>query len=635
MKAFYLLLLAALAILPSAISPDQKRYYTKAEFQDAVFQDFLQKYDQFEAQLSLLKEMTAGSDPGEIQAIYRQLRIYFKQIEPLFSYYMENEYNLYFNGAPLPKLEPNVPEITVLEPKGMQVIDEIIYGDLEEQREELYEQINDLEKAAAKTKKILRAITVRENHVLEACRSSLVRLTALGLSGFDTPGSALFVQDALTVTKEMEHLVSFLRPYMESNDLEIFEAFERLRGKLALYSNNDEVDFVDLIRNDISPLYKAIKDFHLRSGIEHAREVSNREAPLNYYADHIFSEEFLNLSPFSRIDKNEQRPEGVELGKMLFFDPVMSRNWSSSCASCHDPNLAFTDGKEKSIASNGKELLMRNSPTLINSIYSRKFFHDMRAVKPSLQVDHVVYNPDEFNIDYVEISERLKSSPEYREMFERAFPHLQEKINRYSITNAITQYVASLVGMDSEFDRYMRRETAKIDPSVYKGFNLFMGKGACASCHFVPVFNGTVPPAYQDSESEILGVLAINDFENPVLDNDPGRMKNGDVRQESEIYYRSFKTPTIRNAALTAPYLHNGVHQTLEEVMRFYNAGGGLGMGLDVPYQTLPSDSLHLSEEEIQYIISFMQALTDTSGMTSRPILPSIPGYEQRSIQGY
>ena len=139
------------------------------------------------------------------------------------------------------------------------------------------------------------------------------------------------------------------------------------------------------------------------------------------------------------------------------------------------------------------------------------------------------------------------------------------------------------------------------------GFNLFMGKAACATCHFPPAFNGTVPPKYMETEFENLGVPKNNSFEHPALDEDPGQYFPYEVEEKRSF----FKTSTVRNIQLTGPYMHNGVYETLEEVMDFYNVGGGQGMGLEVPYQTLPSDSLKLSDQESKAIIAFMQTLTD------------------------
>ncbi|CAF3357083.1 unnamed protein product [Rotaria sp. Silwood2] len=159
----------------------------------------------------------------------------------------------------------------------------------------------------------------------------------------------------------------------------------------------------------------------------------------------------------------------------------------------------------------------------------------------------------------------------------------------------------------------MRGQTAVIDPSVKRGFNLFMGKAQCGSCHFPPTYFGTVPPFYGTSESEVLGVTKKFDTIHPVLDDDIGRFKMFELEQ----FRHAIKISTVRNADLTAPYMHNGGFKTLDEVIEFYNRGGGAGLGLNVPNQTLPSTKLNLSKQDKKDIVSFIKALTDTTGLRS------------------
>jgi cytochrome c peroxidase len=156
---------------------------------------------------------------------------------------------------------------------------------------------------------------------------------------------------------------------------------------------------------------------------------------------------------------------------------------------------------------------------------------------------------------------------------------------------------------------------------VARGFNLFTGKAACASCHFIPLYSGNVPPMYIDSESEILGVP--KEKHKPLLlDDDIGRLGNGMTQEVAPFYENAFKTPTLRNIDKTGPYMHNGVFDTLEEVMDFYNEGGGAGRGINLEYQTLSSNSLNLTEAEIKDVIAFMKALTDESTVIAPTDIP-------------
>jgi cytochrome c peroxidase len=137
-----------------------------------------------------------------------------------------------------------------------------------------------------------------------------------------------------------------------------------------------------------------------------------------------------------------------------------------------------------------------------------------------------------------------------------------------------------------------------------------MGKAACGTCHFAPTFSGLVPPLYRESESEVLGVMQGPDSTR--LDADPGRSRNGRPEDRLALFDRSFKTTTVRNVELTAPYFHNGAYQTLDEVIDFYDKGGARGLGAsDLPNQTLAEEPLQLDEKEKQALKHFLLSLTD------------------------
>ena len=164
-----------------------------------------------------------------------------------------------------------------------------------------------------------------------------------------------------------------------------------------------------------------------------------------------------------------------------------------------------------------------------------------------------------------------------------------------------------------------------------------MGKAGCGTCHFAPAFSGLVPPLYHESESEVLGVPLYNLDSVAVIDPDVGRYK-GNLKEHANIYKHSFKTTTVRNVSLTAPYMHNGVFETLEEVVDFYDKGGGQGLGMEVEFQTLPPDKLELTAQEKLDLVRFMEILVDTTNMTVQPTrLPTFendPQLDQRKIGG-
>ena len=204
---------------------------------------------------------------------------------------------------------------------------------------------------------------------------------------------------------------------------------------------------------------------------------------------------------------------------------------------------------------------------------------------------------------------QLKKDTLYAALFEEAYKNEKEKITQYNIANAIASYIRSLIALNSRFDKYMRGDETKMNATEKNGFNLFMGKGKCGTCHYIPLFNGLVPPDFNETESEVLGVPQTKDTINARLDPDEGKYNF----TRSIVHRHLFKTPTLRNIELTAPYMHNGVYSTLEEVMDFYNNGGGAGLSIAPVNQTLPPDKLNLSKKEISNIIAFMKTLTDTS----------------------
>jgi cytochrome c peroxidase len=205
------------------------------------------------------------------------------------------------------------------------------------------------------------------------------------------------------------------------------------------------------------------------------------------------------------------------------------------------------------------------------------------------------------------VARQLNDRPAYAARFRRAYPTQEKKILPRHVLMALASYIRSLTPFNSRFDRYMRGDDTQLSTSQVRGFNLFMGKAKCGTCHFMPVFNGTAGPGFTTTEAEVLGVAADPGRQPLQLDPEPGRYFQSKIRE----LRHSFKTPTLRNIAKTAPYMHNGAYQTLAEVIDFYDQGGGAGLGLDVDNQTLASEPLHLSKEEKKAIIAFLRALSD------------------------
>lgn len=591
--------------------------------------------NKFENQLAKLNNTVAlytenKKTVDELKTEFIKARADYKQTEFLLEYFGGQSVKDHINGAPLPKIERNSPDMLVLEPHGLQVIEEILFSDdVANNKKELFAETQRILTRYKEINAFQQNQAITERNLFEAARLELIRIVTLGITGFDTPGSGNALEDAKNALRP---LLKLEEVYHKQIDAEIASQLEaKLQGAekyLMAYKDFDEFDRFYFIKEYINPAFKLFSDAHLQLGIETIYEVRKDMYPLNYLADDIFANDFLNPHYFSISGDKEHQPEKVKLGKILFFDPVLSSNNKRSCASCHNPKKAFTDGQARSLAMDFEGTVLRNAPTLINSVFAERYFYDLRTEKIENQFGHVVTSKLEFNTTYPEIVAKLLKSKEYQELFAKAFPKYNGQISKHTVTEALGAYLKTLTSFNSKFDKNIRGEEKTLTQQEIKGFNLFMGKAVCATCHFPPTFTGLVPPYYSENESEVLGVPATTDTVNAMVDPDLGRI-GGRMLEKVEFNTHAFKTTTVRNVELTSPYMHNGVYKTLEEVVAFYNKGGGQGLGIELENQTLPFDNLSLTQDEKEAIVAFMQTLTDTTGLTSVPA--TLPKFENNS----
>lgn len=583
-----------------------------------------------------MEKVKAQPGQDELKMEFAKLRDSYKRIEFLVAYADAEWVTNFINGAPLPHLEPKSSALVVLEPEGLQRIEELVYED-PISWSDLQQKVNTLRDNAQKLEQFSQYHDFSEREIMEALKLQLVRTLAQGITGFDTPGSdRAIVESAISMGAARDIALLYDAKLME-RDPEFAKEYVRLWKESVRYLEGHpgfgSFDRGTFTRAYIEPLFGAVSRAQEILYIEFKDETTSMVQSVNFRADHIFSDEWINPFYFTMMEREEFTDEKVNLGKTLFFDPILSNNLERSCASCHKPDMAFSDGLEKSTALHFEGTVERNAPTLVNAVLSPRFFYDLRAQKLEAQFDHVIFNPLEFNTSYAEIENRLKESSEYVALFEDAFGSRQG-ISKHTIQTALGAYITSLTSFNSEVDVWLRGE-GEVAEEVERGYNLFMGKAVCATCHFPPTFSGLLPPLYQHMESEVLGVPADTAYS--ALDSDLGRA-GGLMKEASEIYNHSFKTVTVRNVELTSPYMHNGVFTSLEEVVQFYNEGGGSGRGLDVPNQTLPFDELSLSAQEISDIVAFMNALTDLPQTANAPQkLPSFedhPEWNHRTIGG-
>lgn len=300
----------------------------------------------------------------------------------------------------------------------------------------------------------------------------------------------------------------------------------------------------------------------------------------------------------NETEENPTTPEKVELGRLLFFDPVLSQNDDMSCASCHHPDMGFTDGNAQAIGADGK-VLQRSSMSLWNVAYNTTFFWDGRAATLEEQMETPLTSADEMGSSPEDIVTELKAIPEYVQLFEEAFGS-PDAVTYENVRFAIAAFQRSIITNNSPFDRYAAGEANALTPSQRRGLGLFRSAATrCFECHSAPTF-----------ADESFSVTGVPDL--PGQPHDEGRKAI-----EPSGLDGAFKAPTLRNIALTAPYMHNGIFNTLEEVVDFYAKGGGRDAG--VQNVDMHVAGFELNVQEKADLVSFLYALTDESN------LPEIP----------
>lgn len=589
----------------------QTPHQTPAEKVKAYYIDNL---NQLKKQTTLLAEMAGEKKFLELRYTFNEARKYYKRTEALTEFYFPAVAKA-INGPAIDKLEED--DEKVIAATGFQVIEELIFPETDSLAgEDLAEECRILNSTITRLQQIAENTTLTDQNIIEAIRLQLLRTMSLGLSGFDSPINQNSVTEAMATLDGIEFMLLAYSPLL--ND-ETKPASARLitemyfcRKDLMRAEKFDTFDRAYFISRFFNPLCHAVQDF------QSALKIGNNPWPaaIDLTKPDFFQEGVFNTTYFAPPGNRSDSEPIRELGKMLFFDPMLSGNNSRSCASCHKPDKAFSDNSKKSPAFANHGNILRNTPVLVNSAFQMSQFWDGRVTYIEDQVDQVISSPEEMHGDLEAAAASLGESEEYQKLFSAAFPdEKQTKVSGQTIRKALATYVRSLQSFNSRFDRYMRGDFEVLTESEIKGFNLFMGKAKCGTCHFLPLFNGSVPPLFKETEAEILGVPASAAKSNPIIDSDKGKYH----KFPHYLLENMFKTPTVRNAALTAPYMHNGVFQTLEEVIDFYEEGGGNGLNLRLQNQTLPPDKLNLTASEKSAVIDFIHALTDTTGLTSRP----------------
>jgi len=290
---------------------------------------------------------------------------------------------------------------------------------------------------------------------------------------------------------------------------------------------------------------------------------------------------------------NPYTPEKAALGKMLFFEPRLSRDKNLSCASCHNPSFGWEVPFAKAIGAGGKPL-GRHAPTALNQAWSKNLFWDGRAPTLEAQAKGPIEAGVEMDLPMVAALDRLKAVQGYVTAFNKAFG--QEGLTETTILKAIATFERTIVTGDTPFDRWLRGDTKAMSESAQRGFATFTGKGHCADCH--TGWNFT------DDKFHDIGLPT----------EDKGRMNiTGDAADE-----HSFKTPSLREIAARAPYMHHGEVPNLEAVIAHYVSGGEARPSRSPLMKPVP-----LASQDVQDLIAFMRALSSPQTTLAMPNLPA------------
>jgi cytochrome c peroxidase len=565
----------------------------------------------FARQAQALESSIASGDAKKIQAQFLATRFAYKRIEVFVEYFF-SFYASRLNGPPIPFYEDKEADIGMQSPKGMQVMESIIFPLLNRAADNVLQQeAQELSRYAMELIEVNESDNFDLNNITDAIIEQLYRLAAMTIAGFDatvTLNSLAEAEISLRSMREMLGLGKYLETKLPDTTVRtLMTLMDAAAADLHAAKDFNSFDRMNFTVRYLNPITRLVTDFKRAAGFQ-SNQSLRYVAAINKNAS-LFEAD--NFDPKKFLDDFTSTPEKIQLGRQLFFDKRLSSNNDRSCANCHQPGKkAFSDGLPTSLALDGHSNLPRNAPTLWNAALQRKLFWDSRSNTLEEQVMAVLNNKKEMSGSADEVAKKIISLPDYRYSYQNAFPQSASGKEAENICNAIAAYERTLITLNSRFDKHLRGEKTLTNREI-NGYNLFMGKAKCGTCHFTPLFSGAKPPRYYDIESEVLGIPAKNVKKSAKLDPDSGRY----LATGLAMHLFAFKTPTLRNVALTAPYMHNGVFTTLEQVVDFYNKGGGKGLKIAPENQTLPFDKLSLSKKEKKDIVLFMKALTDTGSI--------------------
>lgn len=301
---------------------------------------------------------------------------------------------------------------------------------------------------------------------------------------------------------------------------------------------------------------------------------------------------------------NPMTEEGIALGRLLFWEKALSADSSMSCGSCHLPAFSFADPNPVSTGVTGAQGT-RNAMALVNMGWTQRFFWDGRAATLEEQILDPVPHPDEMNLPWDEAVARLAADSSYAKRFDVAYN--EEGITAGSTTKAIAQFLRTMISADSKFDRWRRGET-QLSALEFQGYEIFNREGGDPEIVTGGQFGGDCFHCHGEAGLQFSDYLFHNNGLDATFAADPGLAGMTGVALDSG----RFRTPTLRNAALSPPYMHDGRFSTLEEVLDHYNSGGQPSATID-PFMKYSSGGLMLQPQQKEALLAFLHTLTDTA----------------------